>query len=260
MNFLTSTAVQGELKNYLANTGDPGGPPFVADASPHLTVAGLPKTYHAGKPLTVSGQVTNAQPGFPAPSGATVTLSEIVAGVPVNLATAKTNATGNYSIRFSPTSTGSYEVSTGQISQIEIPTLNPAYGDILSPAASAPCAGRGPEQGLGLSVKSVGGRALVVGSVAPGNGHAKATVTFLARKAGSHGGFRKVTVDRLGASDGNFAATLPLAANKGLAGQGEVPGRQAGARLDVRHQEGDRQAGAAREREAELGQGQQTGT
>ena len=38
VNFLTSTAVQGELKNYLANTGDPGGPPFVADASPHLTV------------------------------------------------------------------------------------------------------------------------------------------------------------------------------------------------------------------------------
>ena len=84
VNFLTSTAVQGELKNYLANTGDPGGPPFVADAVPHLTVNGLPKTYHAGKPLTVSGQVTNAQPGFPAPSGATVTLSEIVAGVPVN--------------------------------------------------------------------------------------------------------------------------------------------------------------------------------
>src|SRR6478672_12724740 len=138
VNFLTSTAVQGELKNYLANTGDPGGPPFVADASPHLTVKGLPKTYHAGKPLTVSGQVTNAQPGFPAPSGATVTLSQIVAGVPVNLATAKTNAGGNYSIRVSPTSSGSYEVSTGQISQVEIPTLSPVYGDILSPAASTP--------------------------------------------------------------------------------------------------------------------------
>ena len=163
VNFLTSTAVQGELKNYLANTGDPGGPPFVADASPHLTVGGLPKTYHAGKPVTVSGQVTNAQPGFPAPSGATVTLSEIVAGVPVNLTTAKTNASGNYSIRFSPTSTGSYQVSTGQISQIEIPTLNPAYGDILSPAASAAVPVAVQSKVSGLSVKSVGGRALVVG-------------------------------------------------------------------------------------------------
>jgi ABC-type tungstate transport system permease subunit len=212
VNFLTSTAVQGELKNYLANTGDPGGPPFVADASPHLTVGGLPKTYHAGKPVTVSGQVTNAQPGFPAPSGAAVTLSEIVAGVPVNLATAKTNASGNYSIRFSPTSTGSYQVSTGLISQIEIPTLNPAYGDILSPAASVAVPVAVQSKVSGLSVKSVGGRALVVGSVAPGNGHAKATVTFLARKNGSHGAFRKVTVDRLGTNDGNFAATLPLAA------------------------------------------------
>jgi tungstate transport system substrate-binding protein len=211
VNFLTSTAVQGELKGYLANTGDPGGPPFVADASPHLTVNGLPKTYHAGKPLTVSGQVTNAQPGFPAPSGATVTLSEIVAGVPVNLASAKTNASGNYSIRFSPISSGSYEVSTGQISQIEIPTLSPPYGDILSPAASAPVPVAVQSKVSGLSVKSVGGRALVVGSVAPGKGHANAAVTFLARKNGSHGAFRKVTVDKLAANDGNFAATLPLA-------------------------------------------------
>jgi len=214
VNFLTSTAVQGELKNYLANTGDPGGPPFVADASPHLTVSGLPKTYRAGKPLTVSGQVTNAQPGFPAPSGATVSLSQIVAGVPVKLATAKTNASGNYSIRFSPTSTGSYGVSTGQISQVEIATLTPAYGDILSPAASTPVAVAVQSNVSGLSVKSVGGRALVVGSVAPGAGHAKATATFLARKAGSHGGFRKVSVDRLATNDGNFAASLPLAVNK----------------------------------------------
>ena len=211
VNFLTSPTIQGDLKGYLANTGDPAGPPFVADASPHLTVNGLPKTYQAGKPLTVSGQVTNAQPGFPAPSGATVTLSEIVAGVPVNLATAKTNASGSYSIRFSPTSSGSYEVSTGQISQVEIPTLNPVYGDILSPAASTPVPVAVQSKVSGLTVKSVGGRALVVGSVAPGNGHAKATVTFLARKNGSHGAFKKVTVDKLGANDGNFAASLPLA-------------------------------------------------
>jgi hypothetical protein len=48
--------------------------------------------------------------------------------------------------------------------------------------------------------------------VAPGKGHANATVTFLARKNGSHGAFRKVSVDKLAANDGNFAAALPLAA------------------------------------------------
>ena len=214
VTFLTSTAVQGELKNYLAITGDPGGPPFVADASPHLTVKGLPKTYHAGRPLTVSGQVTNAQPGFPEPSGARVFVDQIVGGLPVHVASAKTNASGKYSIRVSPTSSGSYQVATGQISQIEIPTLNPAYGDILSPAASVAVPVAVQSKVSGLSVKSVGGRALVVGSVAPGKGHAKATVTFLARKAGSHGAFRKVTVDRLGTNDGNFAAALALAASK----------------------------------------------
>jgi ABC-type tungstate transport system permease subunit len=211
VNFLTSTAVQGGLKNYLAHTGDPGGPPFVADASPHLTVKGLPKTYHAGKPLTVSGQVTNAEPGFPAPSGKTVFVDQIIAGAPVHVASAKTNASGNYRIRFSPTSTGSYEVSTGQISQIEIPTLNPAFGDILSPAATASVPVAVQSKLTKLSVKSVGGRALVVGSVAPGTGHAKATVTFLARKNGSHGRFKKVAVDHLGSNDGNFAAALALA-------------------------------------------------
>ena len=205
MNFLTSTAVQGELKNYLANTGDPAGPPFVADASPHLTVNGLPKTYHAGKPLTVSGQVTNAQPGFPAPSGATVTLSEIVAGVPVNLTTATTNASGNYSIRFSPTLDG---VLPG-LDRADLPDRDP---DAESGLRRHPLArrqrsgaGRGPEQGLRADGEVRRRPALVVASVAPGNGHAKATVTFLARKAGSHGGFRKVTVDRLGTNDGNFA-------------------------------------------------------
>jgi ABC-type tungstate transport system permease subunit len=214
VNFLTSTAVQGELKNYLANTGDPGGAPFVADASPHLTVKGLPKTYHAGKPLTVSGQVTNAQPGFPAPAGARVFVDQIVGGIPVHVASARTNAGGNYSIRVSPTASGTYEVSTGQISQVEIPTINPVYGDILSPAAGAPLKVAVQSKVSGLNVESVGGRALVVGSVAPGNGHAKATVTFLARKNGSHGAFRKVTIDHLAANDGNFAAALPLAVNK----------------------------------------------
>ena len=36
VNFLTSPAFQSQLKSYLP-TADPGGPPFVADASPNLT-------------------------------------------------------------------------------------------------------------------------------------------------------------------------------------------------------------------------------
>jgi tungstate transport system substrate-binding protein len=213
VNFLTSTAVQGELKTYLANTGDPGGPPFVADASPHLTVTGVPKTYHAGKALTLSGQLTNAEPGFPALAGKTVNVDQIVAGAPVVVASGKTNSTGAYKIRFNPTSTGTYEASTGQISQVEDARLSPPYGDLLSPAATAPAKMTVQSKVTGLSVKSAGGRAVAFGSVAPAKGHVKATVTFLARKAGSKGAFRKVATERLGAAESNFAASLPLSAH-----------------------------------------------
>ncbi len=65
VNFLTSSTVQGQLKNYLANTGDPSGAPFVADASPIITASGLPSVDAAGKPVTVTGNVTNAEPQLP---------------------------------------------------------------------------------------------------------------------------------------------------------------------------------------------------
>ena len=150
-------------------------------------MSGLTTNYNAKKPMTVKGTVVNAEPGFPAPSGATVNVQQIVGGQPLTVASGKTNSTGAYSIKFTPSSTGSYQVSTGQISQIEIPTLNPAYGDILSPASTTAVNVTVHSKLTKLSVKSQGGRALLVGSVAPGTGHANATVTFLARKAGSHG-------------------------------------------------------------------------
>ena len=46
VNFLTSPAFQSQLKTYLADDGDPGGPPFVADASPNLTAPGFPSDVH----------------------------------------------------------------------------------------------------------------------------------------------------------------------------------------------------------------------
>ena len=49
VNFLTSPTLQSQLKNYLASTGDPGGPPFVADASPIITATGTPEHRH-GRP------------------------------------------------------------------------------------------------------------------------------------------------------------------------------------------------------------------
>ena len=211
ISFLASQAFQSQLKTYLPTT-DSGGPPFKADASPNLTQSGLPHNYNAKKPLTVKGTLVNAEPGYPSLSGKTVNVQQIVGGVPLTIASGKTNSTGHYRIKFAPRSTGSYEVSTGQISMIEDTTLSPPYGDILSPAATSPVKVKVHGATSNFRVQSQGGKALVLGTVAPGNGHVKGTVTVFARAVGKKGAFRKVGTDRLATSQGNFAISVPLAA------------------------------------------------
>jgi ABC-type tungstate transport system permease subunit len=211
VSFLTSQAFQSQLKDYLP-TSDPGGPPFKASASPNLTESGLTKNYNAKKPITVKGTLVNAEPGYPTLSGETVNVQQIVGGVPLTVASGKTNSTGAYSIKFTPSSTGSYQVSTGSISKVEIPTLSPVYGDILSPAATTPANVTVHSALSNFSVKSQGGKALVLGKVSPGTGHVKGTVAVFARAVGKNGAFRKVATQRLGATQGNFAISVPLAA------------------------------------------------
>ena len=214
LNMLTSPSFQSQLKNYLAHTSDPAGAPFKADASPVITEHGLPRSAKAGRRVTVTGTVTNAEPGYPALAGKTVSVDEIVGGVPVPVANGKTNATGSYRISFRPASSGSYEVGTPQIAQIEESTITPVFGDLLSPGATAPVKLAVHSAITKLSVRSVGGKALVFGSVAPANGHAKASVTVLARLAGSKGRFKRVDTDRLRSTAGNFAVAVPLRAGR----------------------------------------------
>jgi ABC-type tungstate transport system permease subunit len=204
VNLLTSPALQAQLKTYLPNA-DPGGPPFVATASPIIT-ARLPGTYRAGKPATINGTVANAQPGFPAPANARVTVQRVVAGVPVPVGSAKTNAKGAFSLKFVPPVDGSYELTTSQIAQIEDPTLSPVFGDLLSPAATTPVKITVHSAVTKLFATSRGGKALVYGTVAPGTGHVKGVVTVLAK--GAKGRFKKVATGRLGSGDGNFAVLV----------------------------------------------------
>jgi tungstate transport system substrate-binding protein len=214
VNFLTSPAFQAQLKNYLANTGDPSGPPLVADASPIITASGIPSVYHAGQKVTVTGTVTNTEPGYPVIAGKPVTVDEIEAGRPITVATATTRATGRYSITFAPTATGSYDVATPQTAQIENATLTPPFGDLLSPSASAPVSVSVHSTISNVRVKSVGGRAVVTGSVAPGTRHLNATVQVYDRRAGSKSAFTRVATDRLSADDGNFAVARSLTAHR----------------------------------------------
>ena len=114
----------------------------------------------------------------------------------------KTNANGNYSIKFTPGSTGSYQVSTGQISQIEIPTLNPAV-------RRHPLAGRDAAVQVKVKARSAGwakSSAAAHGrrAVAPGTGHANATSRSCAPPGSK--ALPAGRGDKLGANDGNFAA------------------------------------------------------
>ena len=228
LNYVTSAAVQAQLKNYLA-TADPGGPPFKADASPIIT-GKIPRSYNAAKRVTVSGTLTNAEPGYPALAGQTVTISQLVAGLPVPVDTGKTNSKGAFRIAFKPTATGSYELTTSQIAKIEDTTLNPPFGDLLSPAASTPARVTVRSAITALRVRSTGGGADVFGSVGPGSGHVHGVVKILARRPGSKR-YTAIATDRLASGDGNFAAAVTLGAGRW---QIEVtfrdPGRVVGAK------------------------------
>jgi len=213
VGLLTSPAFQAQLKSYLP-AADAFGPPFVADASPIITHSSIPSLYRAGKPVTVTGTVTNAEPGYPPLAGKTVAIDELAAGVPLPVAMGTTSSTGKYRIAFAPASNGAYVVSTGEISQIENASLSPPFGDLLSPASTSPVSVLVRSDITNLSVTSLGGKALVTGSIAPGSGHVRGLLTVLARPKGSKKRFNAVVADQLAASDGNFGAVVALAARR----------------------------------------------
>ncbi len=193
IDFITSPAIQSELKGYLTGTpGDNGTPVFVATASPKISASGFPSTITAGKTATVTGNITNLEAGYPALSGQTVSINELEGLTSVPVGSGKTDANGNYSITFTPPSSGSYQAATGGISQIENASLSPAYGDTLSPATTTavPMTVNGTIS-ITKANASTGGVSVTgpIGPVAPdGNG----TVDVLARKRGSKGAFKTI--------------------------------------------------------------------
>ena len=207
LNYITSPAVQAQVAAYLEGHGNP----FTPTASPLLKSSHIPAKFvaRAGKKLKITGTLTNAQPGYPVLSGEPVAISKVVSGLPVSVATGKTDSQGKYSISFVPPTNGSYEVTTNQISKVEEPTLNPVFGDLLSPAATTPVKITVHSVITQLASTSQGGQALIRGQVSPGTGHVKATVAFYATQFGSNKGFKKVATHKLAASDANFAVVLP---------------------------------------------------
>ncbi len=193
MDFITSPTIQSELKGYLTGTaGDNGTPVFVATAAPRITATGLTGKVTAGKKLTVSGDLTQPQVGYPALANQTVSINEVEGITSVPVANAKTDANGHYSITFTPPSSGSYQAVTGEISQIENASLNPAYGDTLSPSATTAVAVT--VKGT-VSIKRAtasSGGVSVTGPVGPSAPDGNGAVDVLARKQGSKGAFKTI--------------------------------------------------------------------
>jgi tungstate transport system substrate-binding protein len=212
--YITSPAVQVQVGQYLAKAA--GGAPFTPTTAPIVTTSRIPSSFFAssGKKLTVSGTLTDAQPGYPVLSSQPVTIAQVIGGLPVAVATGKTDSTGKYSISFVPPTAGSYQVTTPQISQIVDSTLSPPFGNLLSPAATAPVHVTVHSAITALTARNQGGQALIFGSVSPSTGHVKATVTVLAKKQGSKGGFKKVATDNLASNDANWAVAVTLAPGK----------------------------------------------
>jgi tungstate transport system substrate-binding protein len=223
ISYLTSPSFQSKVGTYLASTGDPDGAPFTADASPIITASGLPSAVTPGTKVTVSGNVSNAEVGYPTLAGEPVAVDQVVNGVtiPVAFALGTTDNNGNYSITFTPPSTGSYQVVTPQISQIENSTLNPIYGDLLTPGASAATAitvqaAAVPATGVATIKSTTGeaGFAKVTGTVSPAVPDANGHIAILARKATSKGAFAEVGGFNLRVGQTTFNASVTLAAGK----------------------------------------------
>jgi len=214
VSFLTSPSFQASLRNYLANTGDPGGPPFIGDASPGLSSSGFPTLVGPNTPVTVTGTVAQSQPGFAPLSGQTVSVDQVAGGIPVAVASSNTNGSGGYSITFVPKSSGSYQVVTGELSQVENASLSPAYGDILAPAATSASSltVRGTNSLTTAQATSTG--VTVAGSVGPAAPDGNATVAIMARPQSSKGKFKSAGTSKLAAGQSVYAFSGKLAAGK----------------------------------------------
>jgi tungstate transport system substrate-binding protein len=143
LNWLTSPAGQNEITAY--QTSDPGGPSFIKDAAPALTLTKkLPASVKAGGKLTVSGSLTNVVPGTPPIVGESMMLLATKAGSssPHTVATTQTASNGTFTLSYKPTADASYRVATSNapIVQIEIPasvSFGPQYGDLLQPTSKS---------------------------------------------------------------------------------------------------------------------------
>jgi ABC-type tungstate transport system permease subunit len=206
---LTSPGFQAAMQDYLNVTGtstgnnlthsaDGGGAPFIGDAAPGVSAKGFPvgsATSPAGivkygGTVTVSGTITNPEPGYAPLAAQPMSVNEVIAGVSTPVAEGLTGASGNYSIKFSPKTSGVYMVEIDTFTQVENPALTPEFIDTLATADSAryPITVLGAASSQALSIgkikraklkkKATTGKITVTAKLSPGPGLKGATVAL----------------------------------------------------------------------------------
>jgi tungstate transport system substrate-binding protein len=191
LDFMTSSTTQAAIGQHLAAGGDPA---FIPAANPKLTGAFTKDTVTSGKKVKIKGNVANVVPGYPALSGVSVNLLQSRSASPLSLpevvATTTTDATGNYKFKTKLEGGQYYRVGFGQISKIELPALNPPFGDLLSGTSTA----LGTVGGITIKEVSgaAGGRVAISGKV---KASASATPGKLVLYAG-HPGAKLKKVDK----------------------------------------------------------------
>lgn len=193
LNWLTSPKGQTAVGNYLANL--PDGAPFIPDAAPAIATSPFPKTIVAGHSFKVTGTVSNVVPGTPALNGVTVSLRSaptLQPGAAKVVATAKTNASGHFTLRYTPTANRRYWVTTGALTKIENSKLNPVFGDLLAPATTSKSRVVGVAGRVGVRMTAGNGKVTTTVNLKPVVRLQRATVQLLAARV--HQPARKLRV------------------------------------------------------------------
>lgn len=136
LDWLTSPAAQAAVGDYLSDSGDA---PFLPSAAPAATVSVPPSSVTTGKPFTITGTLRNVVPGTPALDFVPVRLvgTPVAGGTATSVATATTDAQGRFTLTYAPRTSMRYAVATDAITKIEVPTLDPVFGDLLAPSSTS---------------------------------------------------------------------------------------------------------------------------
>jgi ABC-type tungstate transport system permease subunit len=200
IGFLTSPAEQAQIALYLKSAPGSPGAPFTPDAAPQVTATPSAASVAAGSPVIVNGGVADPEPGYPGLAGQQIFV-QATGGAP--LASSLLDAGDRYSVSFVPPASGSYEVTTPEISRLVEPAAAPPFGDLLTPAASVPFAlsvttaaptSPGPAPApISIrhteivrieKVRTSKGRLIVSGELSPAS-TAKGTISLLVKRLGA---------------------------------------------------------------------------